>query len=53
MRIPQLYVNVGQTIFATTFATVVACYIFDYKGFRTDIKDLARSGYTTARTVRR
>lgn len=45
---PQLYINVGQTIGMATLATTIAAYIFDYKGFRKDVNDLVR-GYRVTR----
>lgn len=49
MRLPQLYINVGQTIGMATVATVVFSYIFDYRGFRRDINDLVSAGRVTYR----
>lgn len=40
MRMPQLYINVSQTIAITTLAGTVLCYIFDYKNFRHDVNEL-------------
>lgn len=45
MRFPNLYVNLAQTICMATIATALVCYIFDYRGFRTDVNMLV-DGYS-------
>lgn len=49
MRMPQLYINVGQTIGMTVLATVTFSYIFDYRGFRKDVNDLIRCSWVNMR----